>query len=351
MSGEVKPSVERKRRYSADKRLAIIKEAKDKDVKKVAEQYGLHPITVYRWIDKEKKYGQEGLCDKCPTPEENAGNKTSDTIEKAILEEWERHPGFGPSQIRNQLRRQGIRTSVRTIRRIMISRGYLPQKTKPAKSEYKRFEAERPGQLVQMDILEFYIHKLKVYLLMLLDDFSRYIVGYRLCDKCNMDEVITALDEAIKRYGKFEGILTDRGSVFYAWRGMNKFQKILEGYEIDHIVASAHHPQTLGKIEAVNKNIQKELIRIVEFRNLEHAREEIEKWIEEYNLHRTHQGLGDVLVPADRFFGRADKVIKMIQQGGVVGKEIDMEEIPVLSLSLKKDSLELRILGKCFNIG
>ncbi len=350
MSGEAKPSVKRrKKRLSADERLDIIKEAKDRDVKRVAKQYELHPITIYRWIGKEKKDGKEGLRDKCQSPKENTGNKLSDTVKRSILDEWEKHPGLGPSQIRNQLRRQGIRTSVRSIRRIMINHGYVPTKRGPVRKEVRRFEAERPRQLIQMDILEFYIHKLKVYLLMLLDDFSRYIVGYRLSEESNMDGVITTLDKAIKRYGKFKSILTDRGSVFYAWKGINKFQKVLESYEIDHLVASAYHPQTLGKIESVNKNIQKELIRKVEFRNIEHATQEIEEWIDKYNHQRTHQGIGDVVVPADRFFGREDKILKKVLNGGVAG-EIEMEEIPVVSICLKKDFLQMWVLGKCFEI-
>jgi transposase InsO family protein len=66
-----------------------------------------------------------------------------------------------------------------------------------------------------MDILEFFINKQKVYLL-LLDDFSRFILGYRLLTETSVDEVIGLVHGAMDRYGKMEGVLTDRGFVFNA---------------------------------------------------------------------------------------------------------------------------------------
>ena len=48
--------------------------------------------------------------------------------DKEILDEWRRHPGLGPSQIRNQLRRESIKISVNTVRRVMEEAGYRPPK-------------------------------------------------------------------------------------------------------------------------------------------------------------------------------------------------------------------------------
>src|SRR5262245_54276267 len=48
--------------------------------------------------------------------------------DKEILDEWHRHPGLGPSQIRNQLRRKSIKVSVNTARQVMEDAGYRPPK-------------------------------------------------------------------------------------------------------------------------------------------------------------------------------------------------------------------------------
>jgi putative transposase len=106
-----------------------------------------------------------------------------------------------------------------------------------------------------------------------------------------------------------EELLTDRGFVFYSWQGANRFEKYLEVERIDHTHASAHHPQTLGKIEALNGHLRRELIQQEHFSGVEEAGGAISGWIFRYNYERTHQGLGGVLFPADRFHGLTDVVL------------------------------------------
>ena len=142
--------------------------------------------------------------------------------------------------------------------------------------------------------------------------FSRFILGFRLSTETSIDLVIGLFQEAIDRYGKMEEVLSDRGFVFYSWRGVNRFEQYLELEGIHQTHASPHHPQTLGKIEAANKQIQKELIRRQEFKGVENAEEAIKQWIDTHNYKRTHQGLGGLLVPADRFHGRVDAVLEAL---------------------------------------
>lgn len=165
-----------------------------------------------------------------------------------------------------------------------------------------------------MDILEFYINKLKVYLLLVQDDFSRFILGWRLTTETSIDWVIGMLQASIDRYGKMQEILTDRGFVFYSWKGCNRFEKYLELEGIDHAHARPHHPQTLGKVESVNKQLQKELLRRQHFDSVSEAEDAIDKWVDNYNYQRTHQGLGGLLVPADRFHGRTVQVSRAIAE-------------------------------------
>ena len=109
-----------------------------------------------------------------------------------------------------------------------------------------------------------------------------------------------------------EEIQSDRGFVFYSWRGGNRFERYLESERIEHTHARAHHPQTLGKIESTNKQIQKELLRRQRFESSGEAEQAIGEWVSTYNYERTHQGLGGFLVPADRFQGRVEEVEQCI---------------------------------------
>ena len=207
-----------------------------------------------------------------------------------------------------------------------------------------------------MDVLHFHVHAQRVYLILMLDDHSRFVIGWGLLQRETMEDAIAIVEGAIRRYGKPEAILTDRGAVFHAWSGVNRFDRMLESYGIDHPLAAAHHPQTCGKVEALNKTIQKELIRRVEFRNFLDAKEQIGRWLDGYNHERTHQGIGGVLVPADRFYGRADRVLERIQnQHSGNGKnpvppELEVSEenrqLALFQIRLAGDNIELWLFGR-----
>lgn len=304
--------------FNQEQKLTILKSAEKVGIKEAADMTGIHYTTVYQWQNMLDALGEEGfLAYKLSTPGRGI-KKISAEKEQAVLSTWERYPRLGPGQVRNQLRRQRITVSTKTVRQIMEANGYKSLRKKTGKKEStERFEACRPLELVQMDILEFFINKLKVYLLILLDDFSRFIVGYRLLPQTSIDEVISLVQQAVDRYGKMEEMLTDRGFVFYSWQGANRFEKYLEVEGIDHTHASAHHPQTLGKIEALNGHLRTELLKHEHFSSVEEAVTAITGWVFHYNYERTHQGLGGLWVPADRFHGLTDLMLSNL------GKALD----------------------------
>ena len=304
----------KRNRFNQEQKLKILETAKEIGVKKAAKLTGIHYTTVYDWKRQLGARGKDGfLAYRSPSPGRGI-KRITEKQERGVLDIWERYPGFGPSQIRGQLRRQGITISTRSVQKIMEANGYHGVRKKRKEKEFERFESSRPLELCQMDILEFFIHKLKVYLILLLDDCSRFILDWRLLDKTSIDSVIGVVQDAIDRYGKMEELLTDRGFVFYSWHGINRFERYLETESIHHTHARPHHPQTLGKVEAVNKQIQKELIKRERFRSASDAESAISRWVKIYNYERTHQGLGGFLVPGDRFHGREDQVIKDISE-------------------------------------
>ncbi len=298
--------------FGQEEKLAVLRSAKEVGMKEAAQLAGVHYTTVYEWRRRLDALGEAGFL-ACKVRSVGRGIKRiTEEQEKAVLETWKRYPGFGPGQVRNQLRRQGVTISTRTVRGIMEANGYEGKRKRAEKKECRRFEATRPLELAQIDILEFFINKLKVYLILLQDDFSRFILGWRLLSETSVDAVISLVQEAIERFGKMEEILSDRGFVFYSWRGGNRFERFLEVEGIAHTHARPHHPQTLGKVEATNKHIQKELLRRERFESVSEAEEAIGKWVKSFNYERTHQGLGGFLVPADRFHGREAEVVQSI---------------------------------------
>jgi putative transposase len=172
--------MERNEQFSQKKKLAILESAREVGIKEAARLAGVHYTTIYEWRKKLGALGEEAFLAYQPGSRGRGIKRITAEQEKAVLDTWGRYPGFGPSQVRNQLRRQGVTISTRTVQGIMEANGYKAMCKKHRKKGSQRFEATRPLELVQIDILEFFIHKLKVYLILLLDDFSRFIVGWRL---------------------------------------------------------------------------------------------------------------------------------------------------------------------------
>jgi transposase InsO family protein len=310
-----------KKQFSQQQKLVVLKSAKELGVKEAASLADVHYTTVYDWRNQLKILGKKAFLEYTSPTAGRGVKKVSESQEKAVLTTWHENPGFGPGQVRNQLRRQGITISTRSVRKVMEADGYQPPRKKSKADKGDRFEARRPLELVQLDILEFFINKLKVFIFLLLDDFSRFILGWRLLTETSTDAIIALVQETIDRYGKMEEILTDRGFVFYSWRGINRFEKFLQMQRIDHTHARPHHPQTLGKVEACNRRIKTELIDQHHFINVHEAESAISNWVEHYNYKRTHQGIGGLLVPAERFHGRAKHVITAVGKGIDITKE------------------------------
>lgn len=332
------------KRYSAAEKQEILRTAERTSVKQASKEYGVSDVSIYNW---QKQFQQKGLSALEDGRRQNQGGKPiPDWKRKKVLGVKETDPGFGPSQIRNQLRREGITISIESIRNILKESGYELGRPNLPKKDYIRFEASRPLELAQIDICEFYIHKQKVYLVVLLDDYSRFLLNFALLEQCNMEKIEQMVTDAINRYGKMERILSDRGFVFHGWRGINGFEKFLENMDIYHIHTSPHHPETIGKVEAVNKNIQKELIRQVEFNSIADAREKIEEWLWRYNYYRVHQGLDGLCVPADRFHGwlpELERGLSKLIEGGI---DLSQRHVNLFNISLSGGKLELTILGR-----
>ena len=98
-----------------------------------------------------------------------------------------------------------------------------------------------------------------------MDDASRLIVGFGVFGEETAANAIRVLEEAIKRYGRPAGILTDHGSQFYAnekeaaRRGESEFEKKLVELGIKHSLARVKHPQTNGKLERFHSEIERHL--------------------------------------------------------------------------------------------
>ncbi len=340
-----------KKQFSQQQKLTIIEKGEEIGIKQVAEVAGVHYTTVYAWKNQLEALGKKAFLEYEPSRPGRGFKEICTKDEQAILEVWKENPGYGPGQVRAALRRQGITISIGTTRKIMQANGYSACTKKKDKTKETRYEASRPLELAQMDILEVYINKLKVYIILLIDDYSRFILGFSALTETSVDSIIKLVDQAIQRYGQMGELLTDRGFVFYSWRGVNRFEKYLEMKGVDQIHSRPHHPQTLGKVEALNRRIQNELFRRQHFLSHSDAVVGIEEWVEHYNYKRPHQGIGGFLVPAERFHGQAANVLDKIATGVKIPIGSDDITRDILSVNVGADGkIMLNILGHSMTI-
>ncbi|MCP4289934.1 MAG: DDE-type integrase/transposase/recombinase [Gammaproteobacteria bacterium] len=301
------------KRYSPAQRKEILEYAQNHSVKEAAEKFSLSVTSIYDWrrvIERRGRQAGEGK--NADRPGEIIIDDPKQARDQRILAMWRQHPGYGPSQIRNMLKRDGFGVSVGTVRDVMERNGYLPPSLK-RKEHVGRYEAARPRELYHLDFYHFHVHKQKQCVLFIEDDFSRFIAGWTMVAVEAADPVIRCFEQAVQRYGRPEGVMSDRGTAFHSWRGLSRFQALLEEYEVNYFLAK--QAAVNGKVEALNASFQKECIEQIEFADLSDAARGIGRWVEHYNHRRTHHGLGGLLVPADRFYGIAKQTLRRIEQG------------------------------------
>lgn len=297
------------KRYTPSQKAEMLEYASEQGVTAAATKFEVSRFSIYTWQKKLERAAQgEGESPTSgPDPSEVEAQR-----DREILDEWQRHPGLGPSQIRNQLRRKSIKVSVHTVRRVMEDAGYRPPKVK-RKPHDKRFEAVRPNHLWHLDFVHRHINRSSTFTLILIDDCSRYVVGHGVDDAERADMVIETFERAVERHGRPEGVMNDKGSAFWSWRGISRFTQLLTELGIDQIAAK--HKEWNGKVEVFNGNLHKELFDVHRFYDLAEMKRRLAAHLSWYNHARTHHALGGLLVPADRYYGRVEEVLARIEAG------------------------------------
>ena len=176
------------------------------------------------------------------------------------------------------------------------------------------------------------------------------------------------LRQAIARHGKPEAVRTDRGGAFVAFNKETDFGRFLDAELIDHSVGRPYHPQGGGKVESAIGTLRRELWDVFEFASRAEAERKLSEFFHAYNESRAHMGI-DGLTPADRYFGRADRVLATVNaisrkrhaayalhpESGAPLEELTGADsgapLEVLRLVLQDGVMELRFCGARVPLG
>ncbi len=340
-----------KRKYQPLEVKVMAMEAKEAGLtsKEVAEVVGVNPVTIDKWCREWRDKGAEAFAYHFYSP---AVRGISTTLKKRIEEFRTDNPTAGVQRISDELRRnEALSVSPETVRKVVNEAGLgnpAPQ-SKRRPPQIRRFEREIPNAMWQTDIFMFELKRMyKVYLVGIIDDHSRYMVGHGLFRQQTAEAVLEVLQGAIGQWGAPREILSDNGRQFVAWRGKSRFQKVLTRQGVQHVRSAPHHPMTLGKIERFWKTIWTEFLEESAFASFADARQRLDNWVHYYNHQRSHQGIGGA-APADRFYGVAGDVEEAIKQGckeNALQLALGQETRPPLYLLGKLGSTDVRVTRK-----
>src|ERR1700738_3050199 len=149
-----------------------------------------------------------------------------------------------------------------------------------------------------------------VLLLTVLDDFSRYIVAWKLCATMCADDVTATLDLALSAAGLDHvtvvhrpRLLSDNGSSYVA----GDLARWLQDKGMEHVRGAPYHPQTQGKIERWHQTLKNRIL-LNNYYLPGDLERQIDIFVEHYNHVRYHESIENV-TPADVYFGRAETIL------------------------------------------
>jgi Integrase core domain len=143
------------------------------------------------------------------------------------------------------------------------------------------------------------------YLSTVLDDYSRYIIAWKLCTTMRADDVTDTLELALVASGCDSAkvvnkprLLSDNGSSYIS----SDLAEWLKDRGIAHVRGAPCHPQTQGKIERWHQTLKNRIL-LENYYLPGDLEAQIAPFVEHYNHRRYHESLQN-LTPADVYFGR-----------------------------------------------
>ena len=310
-----------------------------------AKRFGVNVKRLYNYNRKQKRVESKCKSRKSVTKDNESvveckisncrHSKLPEEIQEIIRSYRRNNPTYGFRRISDLLKQKYLIVITRKeIRNVLKEAGLLELcdssfDKEPSTKGTRRFEAASPGDMWQMDVTYVYIRKLSVfYLVVIVDDHSRFCIGAKLCRDQRADTLISVLHDACTMYGAPKKLLTDQGSGFYSWsRNNTVFQQYLDDLKIEHIVGAPHSPQSQGKVERLIQTIRKEHLTKVKFTGFADAADKIKDFAEQYNFERPHQGIGGKC-PSDRFHGVTKELDHV--ESDLVNQNLDLSQSYVI---------------------
>jgi len=308
--------VERLIRYTPEEKMEIIHlvEHSNLSVKKTLEELQVPRSTFYSWYQRYQEHGMDGLKNK-KLKVKQFWNRIPDHVRGQIVNLALEYPDESPRQLTYRfIDEKAYFVSESSVYRILKGYDLIESPAFEVITAKNKFDnpTKRVNEMWQTDFTQFLVVDWGwYYLSTVLDDYSRYILAYKLSPTMNAqdaeDTLKIALAKAeidkVKVYHK-PRLLSDNGPAYHS----ADLAQFLKERRIDHIYGAPYHPMTQGKIERWHRSM-KNVIKLQNYYSPSELERAIAEWVEYYNNQRYHESLENV-TPADVYFGREKEIIK-----------------------------------------
>ena len=302
-------------RYPASEKLEIIRlvERSHLPAKQTLDMLGIARTTFYRWYERFRLEGADALQDRASLPA-RIWNRIPDSVRERLITLALDRPELSPRELAVTFTdSEGYFVSESSVYRLLKAHDLI---TSPAfivikaASEFK----DKTTAINQMWQTDFTYLKIIgwgwMYLSTILDDFSRYVIAWKLCTGMTSRDVTETLELALQASGCDQAdvvrkprLLSDNRSSYIS----GELADWMTDNEMSHVRGAPYHPQTQGKIERWHQTLKNRIL-------LEHyflpgdLEKQIEAFVDHYNHQQYHESLSNV-TPADVYFGRSQSIL------------------------------------------
>jgi len=303
-------------RYPASEKLEIIRtvEGSHLPTKQTLDMLGIPRSTFYRWYDLYLEDGLDGLSDKSPSPK-SVWNRIPDDRRDDLIEFALEHEALTARELAVKYTDEKLYyVSESSAYRILKEADLItaPDYVVIKAAEEFKDKTTAINQMWQTDFTYFKIIGWGwYYLSTILDDYSRYIIAWKLCSTMRASDVTETIELALAASGCDQAVvqhkprlLSDNGSCYISGELAEWMQK----QEMEHIRGAPFHPQTQGKIERWHQTMKNRVL-LENYYLPGNLEQQIGAFVDHYNNHRYHESLNNV-TPADVYFGRDKDILR-----------------------------------------
>ena len=303
-------------RFCASEKYELIQLVQNSDlsVRQTLERLSINRSTFYNWLKRYEEDGMEGLSDS-PSKPSRVWNKIDKQHKQSMLELALTETELSPRELAVRYTDDsGYFVSESSMYRLLKSQDLITSPAYILMQAGDKFDQPtlRVNEMWQTDFTYFKIIGWGwYYLSTILDDYSRFIISWRLCTSMAATDVTDTLDDALAVTGLNQAcinhkprLLSDNGPCYVS----GQLADYLKDQNMTHTRGRPYHPQTQGKIERWHRSMKNQIL-LNHYYFPSELEQQLENFVNYYNYQRYHESLQN-LTPADVYYGRGELILK-----------------------------------------